>query len=56
VLAVQLAYRHKTGGKEVTVQSYRDGRPKHVHALRAHARAYAREAMGPAGRGSWLAV
>ncbi len=24
VLAVQLAYRHKTGGKEVTVQSYRD--------------------------------
>jgi hypothetical protein len=25
-LAVQLAYRHKTGGKEVTVQSYRDTR------------------------------
>src|SRR5262249_46374692 len=25
-LAVQLAYRHKTAGKEVTVQSYRDTR------------------------------
>jgi len=26
VLAVQAAYRHKTGGKEVVVQSYRDTR------------------------------
>lgn len=26
VLAVQAAYRHKTGGRDVTVQSYRDAR------------------------------